>query len=55
MSQFITHILERLSEMFPEESYQSRLENYIISRDPKTPSDIEKFEREFTYSSNRTL
>ncbi len=55
MSQLITHILERLSEMFPEESYQSRLENYIISRDPKTASDIEKFEREFTYGSNRTL
>ena len=55
MSQFITHILNRLTGMFPEESYQDRLENYIISRDPKTPSDIEKFQREFTYSSNRNL
>ncbi len=55
MSQFITHILNRLAEMFPEENYQDRLEQYIISRNPKTPSDIEKFEKEFTYSSNRTL
>ena len=55
MSQFITHILNRLAGMFPEENYQDRLEQYIISRNPKTPSDIEKFEKEFTYSSNRTL
>ena len=53
MSQFITHILERLGEMFPEENYQTRLEQYIISRDPKTASDIEQFEREFTYKSHR--
>lgn len=53
MSQFITHILERLAEMFPEENYQTRLEQYIISRDPKSAADIEQFEREFTYKSKR--
>ena len=55
MSQLITHIMERLAEMFPEENYHTRLEQYITSHNPKTASDIELLEREFTYHAHKNF
>ena len=55
MSQFIEHILERLSEMFPNQSYQSKLEQYIVSRNPQSVTDIEHFEREYSNQQHRGL
>lgn len=51
MSQLMTQLLERLTEMFPGQDYQSRLEAFIANRQPQTPADVEHWEREF-YRSN---
>jgi len=51
MSQLMTQLLERLTEMFPQQDYQSRLETFIANRQPQTPADVEHWEREF-YRSN---
>lgn len=47
MTRQILLILERLAEMFPGESYQTRLEQYINSRRPTSNADIELWEREY--------
>ena len=43
----LADILKRLAEMFPRQDYQSRLENYISSRYPKSTADVEYFERQY--------
>lgn len=47
MSKLMTQLLERLAEMFPGQDYQSRLENFIASRNPKSAADVEHWEREY--------
>jgi hypothetical protein len=47
MSELMTKLLERLAEMFPESSYQHRLDAYITSRRPVDVFDVERFQREF--------
>jgi len=47
MSEKIIKMLERLSEMFPKQDYQSRLERYIAGRYPASVGDIEHYQREF--------
>lgn len=47
MSKLMTQLLERLAEMFPRQDYQSRLENFIASRNPKSAADVEHWEREY--------
>lgn len=47
MSEFMTKLLERLAEMFPESGYQSRLDAYITRRSPRDVFDVERFQREF--------
>jgi hypothetical protein len=48
MSQLMTKLLERLAEMFPSQDYQSRLEQYIVSRHPQNAADVEMFTREYS-------
>lgn len=40
-------LLERLAEMFPKQNYQSRLEQYIISKHPKNTAEVEYWQREY--------
>lgn len=47
MSEKILKIVERLSEMFPRQDYQSKLDRYIASRYPATVGDVEHYQREF--------
>jgi hypothetical protein len=42
-------ILERLSEMFPKQHYQSELDRYITNRHPQNAADVEHFTKEFEY------
>lgn len=49
----IATVLQRLAEMLPRWDYQSRLEQYIISRQPQSAADVEQFEREFLQRQNR--
>lgn len=55
MSQLMTKLLERLAEMFPKQDYQTRLEQYIASRTPKSVADVEHLEREYHYQNQRSL
>ena len=43
---------ERLKEMFPNQ-YQSDVEKYIESKNPKTASDVEHLMQQWTYSKQK--
>lgn len=47
MSEWMLNILERLAEMFPKQSYQSRLERYIESRNPTNAAEVEMLIRQY--------
>jgi hypothetical protein len=40
-------VLERLSEMFPKQNYQSNLEQYIVSKNPTNASEVEYWQRDY--------
>ena len=40
-------ILERLAEVFPKQIYQSRLEQYINSKNPTTAADVDYWQRQY--------
>jgi hypothetical protein len=43
---------ERLKEMFPNQ-YQSDIEQYIESKNPKNASDVEYLMQQWTYSKQK--
>jgi hypothetical protein len=43
-------ILERLSEMFPGSSYQTRLDTYLSTKGITDAAQLENYIREFNYS-----
>ena len=43
-------IMERLSEMFPGSSYQSRLDQYLSTKGITDAAQLENYVREFNYS-----
>jgi len=43
-------ILERLAEMFPNSSYQSRLDHYLSTKGITDAAQLENYIREFNYS-----
>jgi hypothetical protein len=49
----IVKMLERLSEMFPKQDYQSRLEQFIKNQKPDSIAQIEKLYHEFDVSENK--
>jgi len=53
LSQFMLNILERLAEMFPKDSYQSRLENYLNTKSITDAATLENYIKEFTYNSHK--
>jgi hypothetical protein len=40
-------ILEKLAEMFPTQKYQSRLEQYINSKNPTNAADVDYWQRQY--------
>jgi len=40
-------ILEKLAEMFPTQRYQSRLEQYINSKNPTNAADVDYWQRQY--------
>jgi hypothetical protein len=50
----LANLLERLAEMFPNSNYQSRLEEYIISKYPQSAGDIDRLQKEYTYKQQGT-
>lgn len=47
LSEQMARLLERLSEMFPKQHYQSELDRYISGRRPQNAADVEHFTKEF--------
>jgi hypothetical protein len=43
----IASLLERLSELFPKQDYQTRLERYIKSHNPQTAAEVEHYAMAF--------
>jgi len=55
ISNFMLGIMERLSEMFPGSSYQSRLDVYLSSKGITDAAQLENYIREFNYKKEQYL
>jgi len=53
ISQFMLNILERLAEMFPKDGYQSRLEQYLMTKSITDAATLDNYIKEFTYNSHK--
>lgn len=47
ISNTMLRLLERLAEMFPKQTYQHRLDQYIAARHPQSVADVEHFVKEY--------
>jgi hypothetical protein len=50
---FLANLIERLAELFPEQDYSNRLEQYIAARRPKTAAEVENWQRHFELRDHR--
>lgn len=50
---FISKLWAAIAQIFQPLSYGNSIEKYIISRNPKTPVDVEKFTEEWIRSHNK--
>ena len=48
-------ILERLGEMFPDNTYQTRLDKYLSSKGIVDAAQLENYLNEFNYSKEKYL
>jgi hypothetical protein len=53
ISAMMLSLLERLAEMFPESTYQSRLEQYLSQFYIDNPAQLEHLQRRFEIESQR--
>jgi hypothetical protein len=51
----LANLLERLARMFSGSDYQSRLEQYIATRQPQNTADVEMLERQYYQDRQRGL
>jgi len=47
LSNYMLSLLERLSEMFPEQNYQSRLDQYLSTKSITDPGQLEHYIQRF--------
>jgi len=50
LSEKMTTIMERLSDMFPGSSYQSRLDAYLSTKGITDAAQLENYIQQFNYS-----
>jgi len=50
ISTYMLGIMERLAEMFPNSSYQGRLDAYLATKGITDAAQLENYIREFNYS-----
>jgi urease accessory protein UreF len=55
ISTLMLNILERLAEMFPNESYQTRLESYLSRKSITDAATLENYIKEFEYKSHKEM
>ena len=53
LSTMMLNILERLAEMFPNDSYQDRLEQYLKTKSITDAATLENYIKEFNYNSHK--
>jgi len=51
----LENLLQRLAQMFPGNDYQSRLEQYIATRQPQNTADVEIMERQYYQDQQRGI
>lgn len=54
ISEQMMRVMERLSEMFPGSSYQSRLDAYLSTKGITDAAQLENYVREYNYSQKGT-
>jgi hypothetical protein len=47
-----TRLLALFKHIFQDQSYGQSLQNYIVSKHPKTSADVELLERQWQYKQN---
>jgi hypothetical protein len=47
------NILERLAEMFPTDSYQNRLDQYLSTKSITDAATLENYIKEYDYRSHK--
>ena len=52
---FLANLIERLSETFPKQDYQRRLERYVESNCPENCYDIERLQKRFEHQEFKGL
>ena len=48
-------MMERLAEMFPDSTYQSRLDNYLSTKGITDAAQLENYIREYNYSQKESF
>lgn len=48
-------MLERLAEMFPKQTYQSKLERYLATKNVKCPADVEHWSKQYERSTDKGI
>jgi hypothetical protein len=55
ISEFMLGLMERLAEMFPNSSYQSRLDDYLSTKGITDAAQMETYIRQFNSQKERYL
>jgi hypothetical protein len=55
ISEFMLGLMERLSEMFPGSSYQTRLDEYLSTKGITDAAQLETYVRQFNSQKERYL
>jgi hypothetical protein len=55
ISNYMLGLLERLAEMFPNSSYQSRLDAYLSTKGITDAAQLENYIRQFNYQKENYL
>jgi len=53
ISTLMLNILERLAEMFPTDSYQNRLDQYLSTKSITDAATLENYIKEYDYRSHK--
>jgi hypothetical protein len=55
ISNLMLGMMERLAEMFPDSTYQSRLDNYLSTKGITDAAQLENYIREYNYSQKESF
>ena len=55
ISNYMLGLMERLAEMFPNSSYQSRLDAYLADKGITDAAQLENYIRQFNYKKENYL